>query len=119
MKIKQINWKLLLWLLISAGFFAGIVLIAVNWNTIIDYSNWQISLTLLLSICLNTITVLNNLVSVIIKIFMIKNEKRKSEFLNKSEKQNLEILKIINDKSVTDNFKIKKIWEIFYEKEKC
>lgn len=111
--MKKINWKLL-----SAFFVLGLtitasVLIGLNWDYLLNFfDNATITVSFLITILINFITIINNSVSVIIKVFVVKNEKKKQEMILKQSKIKAKILDFLYKDNLSDFNKIKGIKEI-------
>lgn len=110
--MKKINWKLLTSIL-SIGFLitAG-VLIGINWDYLVNtFDNMGLTISFLISILLNAITVLNNAVSIIIKVFVVKNERKKAEHMRKNDVIKHKITQLIYNTNINDYKKVELIKE--------
>lgn len=91
----------------------SITLFGVYFDQITSYFNGNgfISATFLSSLIINGIAFFNVSFGLIVKVISLKNEKKKAKMQDVYYKKLVEFVKIINDSTITDNAKIKKLKE--------
>lgn len=91
----------------------SITLFGVYFDQITAYFNGNgfISATFLSSLIINGIAFFNVSFGLIVKAISLKNEKKKAKMQDVYYKKLVEFVKIVNDSSITDNTKIKKLKE--------
>lgn len=115
--MNKINWKLLSAILSIAVVIASGFLIGFNWESLVSlFDNTGLTVSFLLSVLMSFITIINNSVSIIIKVFVVKNEKRKLVYLQHKQNLELEIHKIVEKNNINDYQKVKLIKEKLCEK---
>lgn len=91
----------------------SIALFGVYFEQITSYFNGNgfISATFLSSLIINGVAFLNVSFGLIVKTISLKNEKKKAKIQDVYYKKLVEFVKVVNDSSITDNAKIKKLKE--------